>query len=77
MRILIQDPGSHFFFNGRRWIDDEKGAIEFENVARAEEFCQKEFLAGALIVVKFNDGLDNVCYSAGSQNSAPIVGSPG
>jgi hypothetical protein len=73
MRIVIQDPTSHFFFDGGTWVGDEKGAMEFGNVGRAEEFCQQELLAGALIVVKFNDGLDSVCYTAGTPNPASFV----
>ena len=73
MRILIQDPVNNFFFTGRGWDDDETRAAEFENVARAEELCRKRQLLGALIVVRFKDGLDDVCYPAEPRNSIQLA----
>jgi hypothetical protein len=73
MRIVIQDPHSNFFFEGSRWTNNEKEAMEFENVARAEEFCRQELLAGVLIVVMFNDGLDSVCYKAGAPSPTSVA----
>jgi hypothetical protein len=72
MRILIQDPESLSFFSGDTWDVDEKHAIEFGNVAQAEEFCRQENLPLALIVVKFKDATSDVSYPASEQDDAQL-----
>jgi hypothetical protein len=69
MRILIQHPVSKSFYSGEDWDENENHAVEFENVAGAEEFCQRQNLAGALIVVKFTNAAHDISYPAGSRDT--------
>ena len=70
MRILIQDPESLSYFSGDTWDVDEKHAIEFGNVAQAEEFCRQQNLPLALVVVKFKNPVNDVRYPVNSPDSA-------
>jgi len=75
MRILVQDAARNVYFDGVDWNQDAAQAKDFENVAKAEAFCQKHELSAVLIVVKSKDGRHDVSYPVGGRN-AVLVSKP-
>ena len=75
MRILIQDPVGKGYFDGVTWSGGVERAREFESVAQAETFCQEQNVTRALIVVKFKDATQDICYPIGAQD-ALLVSKP-
>ena len=75
MRILIQDPASKGYFDGAAWNSNMEQARVFESVAQAETYCKTQNVTPALIVVKFNDASQDICYPVGPRN-ALLVSKP-
>jgi hypothetical protein len=75
MRILVQDAVRKVFFDGADWNENPAQAKEFESVAHAESFCQKQELSSALIVVKSKDDSHDISYPVGVRN-ALLVSKP-
>lgn len=75
MRILVQDPTSKAFFNGAEWDHDLEKAKTFENVAQAEALCEEYQFSSALIVVKFDNPVNDFSYPVGAR-SALLVSKP-
>jgi len=70
MRILIQHPESKRFFDGQAWEQDGQGAMEFESVYSAEEFCRNHAIQTALIVVRFDSAASqDIKYAVGPANA--------
>jgi hypothetical protein len=72
MRILIQNPESKAYLSGSGWDADEDCATEFGTVAQAEEYCRRQNLPLALVVVKFKDAKNDVSYPASGQDDAQL-----
>lgn len=62
MRVLLRHPKTGRFYKAaRKWTHDPKAARDFEHSAKALFFAQQKHLAGAEILMSFeNPGYDFV-----------------
>jgi hypothetical protein len=69
MRILIEDPVSGDYFDGKGWVSQSDKAMDFESTRVAESFCLEHNLRNASIVVQFRASSAEICFPVGSRNS--------
>ncbi|HKS36076.1 MAG TPA: hypothetical protein VJW76_02730 [Verrucomicrobiae bacterium] len=61
MQILVQNAESSKYFKGdNEWIQSADEALDFEDVPSAIEYCRKHNLSGVQVIVRSNDGSDDL-----------------
>ena len=61
MKILLQHVGSGLFFKSLdNWVQDEAEARNFNTALSAIEFCEKQGISGAQIILRPGSAQDDI-----------------